>query len=56
MRTISIIRAIITLVMEAVRTAKTSVDFYQATRRNIQEGCHLISCREDMKCHLMKLR
>jgi hypothetical protein len=27
--------------MEAIRTSETSVKFYETTRRNIPEGCHL---------------
>jgi hypothetical protein len=38
----SIIRAI-DLMMEAVGTSETSINFYQTTRRNIQ--CHLHSLR-----------
>jgi hypothetical protein len=30
----------IALMMEAVRTSETSVNFYETTRRNIPEGCH----------------
>jgi hypothetical protein len=29
------------LMTEAVSTTETSVNFYEATRRNIPEGCHL---------------
>jgi hypothetical protein len=35
--TASIVRAIIALVMEAVRTSETSVNIYQTTRRKIPE-------------------
>jgi hypothetical protein len=31
--------------MEAVRTSKTSVNFYDTTRGNIPEGCHLLRPR-----------
>jgi hypothetical protein len=33
--------------MEAVRTSETSVNFYETTRRNIQEGCHLHTRRRE---------
>jgi hypothetical protein len=33
----------IVLVMEAVKTSETSVNFYETTRRNIPEGCHLLN-------------
>jgi hypothetical protein len=48
MHTASVTRAmssssvsVITLVMEALRTSETSVNFYETTRRNILESCHL---------------
>jgi hypothetical protein len=45
MRTASIIKAIsrclFALMMEAVRSSETSVNFYETTRRNIPEGWHL---------------
>jgi hypothetical protein len=31
---------VMTLIMEAVRTSKTSVYFYESTRRHIPQGCH----------------
>jgi hypothetical protein len=31
----------ITLLLEAVRTSETSVNFYETTRRNIPENCHI---------------
>jgi hypothetical protein len=47
-----IVRAIIALMVEAVSTSKTSVNFYDTTRRNIPEDSHLravewlaITCR-----------
>jgi hypothetical protein len=40
-RIASIIRAI-ALMMEAVRTSETSVNFYETTRRGIPEGCIFI--------------
>jgi hypothetical protein len=45
-RTASIIRAHIVLMMEAVRTSETLVNFYETTRRNIPEGCHLETAEE----------
>jgi hypothetical protein len=36
-------RRIIALMMEAVRTSETSVNFYETTWCNILEGCHLHS-------------
>jgi hypothetical protein len=38
---LSIIRAMSTLMMEAVSTSETSVNFYDTTRRNIPEDSHL---------------
>jgi hypothetical protein len=47
--TASIIRA---LLREAVKTSKTSVNFYQTTRRNIPEDSHLHTRRrEKLKSH-----
>jgi hypothetical protein len=43
-RTASITRAIIALMMEAVRTYETSVNFYQTTQRNILENSYLFLC------------
>jgi hypothetical protein len=37
----SIIRALITLVLEAASTFETSVNFYQTTRHNNPEASHL---------------
>jgi hypothetical protein len=45
-RTASIIRAI-ALMMEAVRTSETSVNFYQTARRNIPQGSYLHTRRRD---------
>jgi hypothetical protein len=43
---------IIVLMMEAVSTSKTSVNFYDTTRRNIPEDSHLHICRrENLKSH-----
>jgi hypothetical protein len=39
--TASIISAITTVMIEAVSTSETSVNFYQTTRRNIPEDSHL---------------
>jgi hypothetical protein len=39
--TVSIITAMIALMMEAVRTSKTSVNFYKTTRHNTLEDSHL---------------
>jgi hypothetical protein len=35
------------LMMEAVRTSETSVNFYQTTRRDVPEGCHLHTHRRE---------
>jgi hypothetical protein len=44
---------LIALMMEAVRTSETSVNFYQTTRRNIPEENHLqIRHRENLKSRL----
>jgi hypothetical protein len=32
---------VIALMMEAGSTFETSVNFYETTRRNVPEGCHL---------------
>jgi hypothetical protein len=39
--------------MEAVSTSETSVNFYETTRRNIPENCHLHARRrrENLKSH-----
>jgi hypothetical protein len=43
---------IIALMMEAVSTYETSVNFYHTTQCNISEDSHLHSCRhENMKFH-----
>jgi membrane-bound lytic murein transglycosylase MltF len=45
-------RAMIALMMEAVRSSETSVNFYQTTRRNIPEDSHLHTRRrENLKSH-----
>jgi hypothetical protein len=47
-----IIRALIVLMMEAVGMSETSVNFYEATRHSIPEGCHLHTFRhENLKSH-----
>jgi hypothetical protein len=47
------IRAIIALKIEAESTSKTSVNFYQTTRRNNREDSHLHNRhRENLKSHL----
>jgi hypothetical protein len=38
---VSEVRTASALMMEAVRPSETSVNFYETTRRNISEGCHL---------------
>jgi hypothetical protein len=38
---------IITLMMEAVSTSKTLVNFYQTTRRNNPEDSHLLTRRRE---------
>jgi hypothetical protein len=35
---------LIALMMEAVSTSEISVNFYETTRRNIPESCHLLTC------------
>jgi hypothetical protein len=43
----------IALMMEAVSTSETSVNFHKTTRCNIPEGCHLHNRRrENLKSHL----
>jgi hypothetical protein len=43
---------IIALMMDAANTSETSVNFYQTTRRNIPEDCHLHTRRcENVKSH-----
>jgi hypothetical protein len=39
MHTASIIRTMIALIMEAVRTSETSVYFHEIIQRHIPEGC-----------------
>jgi hypothetical protein len=42
--------AMIALMTEAVRISKALVNFYETTRRNIPEGCHLHTRRcENLK-------
>jgi hypothetical protein len=42
------------LMMEAVSTYETSVNFYETTQRNIPEGCHLHThCHENLKSHFI---
>jgi hypothetical protein len=49
----SIIRAIITLMVEAASTSETSVNFYRTTRRKSPEDSHLnIRSREKLKSHM----
>jgi hypothetical protein len=42
------------LMKEAIRTSVTSVNLYETTRRNIQEGCcyYHARCLENLKSHL----
>jgi hypothetical protein len=48
----SIIRAIITLMIDAVGSSKMSVSIYQTIRRNIPEDSHLhTGRRENLKPH-----
>jgi hypothetical protein len=42
---------LIVLMMEAVSTSETSVNFYQTTRRNIPEDSFHIRRRENLKSH-----
>jgi hypothetical protein len=43
---------IIALMMVAVSTSETSVNFYETTRRNVQEDSHLYTHRrENLKSH-----
>jgi hypothetical protein len=49
----SIIRAMVTLTMEAASTCETPVNFYQTTRNNISEDSHIHARRrENLKSHL----
>jgi hypothetical protein len=51
-----VIRAIIALMMEAVSTSKTSVNFYQTTRRNNTQDSHLHTRRrKKLKSHLANI-
>jgi hypothetical protein len=46
--------SIIALMMEAISTSETYVNFYQNTRRNIPEDSHLHTRRrENLKSHLI---
>lgn len=46
------INTIITLIMEVISTSETSVRFYETTRCNILDGCHVPSRRrENLKTH-----
>jgi hypothetical protein len=38
---VSIVRAVIALVMDAVRTSETTLYFYETARRHLPESCHL---------------
>jgi hypothetical protein len=49
--TVSIIKAIITLMMEAASTSETSVNFYQTARHYNPEDSHLHT-REYLKSYL----
>jgi hypothetical protein len=45
------------MMMEAVGTSETSVNFYQTTRRNIPEDSHLHTRRrENLKSHLVQTK
>jgi hypothetical protein len=45
----------IALIMEAISTSETSVNFYQITRRNIPEDSHLHTrCRDNLKSHFVR--
>jgi hypothetical protein len=48
--------ALITLMMEAVCTSETSVNFYETTRRNIPQDCHLHTrLRENLQSNINHL-
>jgi hypothetical protein len=50
----SIIRAMIALIMEAVSTSETSVNFYHTTRHNNPEDSHLHTRRrENLKSYII---
>jgi hypothetical protein len=57
--TASISRAMIPLIalmIEAVSTSETSVNFYETSRSSILEGCHLHTrSRENFKSHRFKV-
>jgi hypothetical protein len=40
----------IALMMEAISTSETSVNFYDTIQRNIPDGCHLHTLRDDLNC------
>jgi hypothetical protein len=47
---------LIVLMMDAVNTSETSVDFYETTRHNIPEGYHLhIRRRENVKSNFRNI-
>jgi hypothetical protein len=39
------------VMMEALGTSETSVNFYQTVRCNIPEDSHLLASRENLKSH-----
>jgi hypothetical protein len=49
-------RLLIALMMEAVRTSETSVNFYETTRSNIPGDCHLVLNKIAKQTKLCKLR
>jgi hypothetical protein len=50
-REIVLVKAI-ALMMAAVSTSETSINFYQTTRRNVPEDSHLHTCRcENLQSH-----
>jgi hypothetical protein len=44
---------IISLIMEALSTSETSVNFYETTRRNITESHLYTRCHENLMSHLV---
>jgi hypothetical protein len=40
----------IALMMEAISTSETSVNFYDTTQRNSPDGCHLHTLTYDLNC------
>jgi hypothetical protein len=49
-------RLLVALMMEAASTSKTSVNFYQTTRRNTPEDSHLHTRRlENLKSHNIEI-